>query len=210
MCLSKQDAKKFILTVVSLPIKNSLVILMCAGKMTIMILNERQYRITKTKVREFEQAIAKLNDEPIPKTINEQIRRKAYLDTLYSQLEEFKVEIQEYEELKQGKIKSLKLDSFEQLPEALIKARIIRGYTQAQLAEILQVKQQQVQRDESNKYASASFTKLLGIQKALNLEIKSELIFKEAPSKSSSLSELRERWGTNTKRPLDNPQKDFK
>ena len=97
---------------------------------------------------------------------------------MHSQLEEFKAEIKEYEELKQGNIKSLKLDSFEQLPEALIKARIIRGYTQAQLAEILQVKQQQVQRDENNKYASASFSKLLGIQKALNLEVKEELIFK--------------------------------
>ncbi|MEL6439422.1 MAG: helix-turn-helix transcriptional regulator [Cyanobacteria bacterium J06621_8] len=143
-----------------------------------MILNERQYRITKTKVREFEQAISKLSDEPEPKTINEQIRHKAHLDALNSQLEKFNAEIKEYEKLKHGNIKSLKLDSFEQLPEALIKARIIRGYTQAQLAEILEVKQQQVQRDENNRYASASFTKLLGIQKALNLEVKEELIFK--------------------------------
>lgn len=143
-----------------------------------MILNERQYGITKTKAREFEQAIAKLRNSPEPETINEQLCLKAHLDTLNSQLEEFKEEIREYEELKKGDIKNLKLDSFEHLPEALIKARIIRGLTQAQLAEILQIKQQQVQRDENNKYASASFTKLLRIQKALNLEIKEELIFK--------------------------------
>lgn len=61
-----------------------------------------------------------------------------------SQLEEFYEEIKEYEELKKGDIKSLKLDSFEELPEALIKARIIRSLTQAQLAEILQVKQQRL------------------------------------------------------------------
>ncbi|MEM8719040.1 MAG: helix-turn-helix transcriptional regulator [Cyanobacteria bacterium P01_G01_bin.39] len=164
-----------------------------------MILNERQYGITKTKVREFEQAVAKLNNESEPTVINEQIRHQAHLDTLHSQLEEFYAEIKEYEELKQGNIKSLKLDSFEQLPEALIKARIIRGYTQAQLAEILQVKQQQVQRDENNKYASASFTKLLVIQKALNLEVKEELIFKEPQSKENSLEQLRKRWGTSKK-----------
>lgn len=163
-----------------------------------MILNERQYGITKTKVREFERAIAKLSQSPEAVTLNEQIRHQAHLDTLTSQLEEFNAEIKEYEELKQGNIKSLKLDSFEQLPEALIKARIIRGLTQAQLAEILQVKQQQVQRDETNKYASASFTKILGIQKALNLEVKEELIFKESQSQEFSLDELRERWGTNT------------
>lgn len=143
-----------------------------------MILNERQYGITKTKIKEFEQARAKLSNSPVPENRNEQLRHKAYLDTLNNQLEVFRREIKEYEELKKGDIKSLKLDSFEQLPEALIKARIIRGWTQAQLAEILQVKQQQVQRDETNKYASASFTKLLGIQKALNLEVKEELIFK--------------------------------
>ncbi|ELS03617.1 Helix-turn-helix protein [Xenococcus sp. PCC 7305] len=143
-----------------------------------MILNERQYGITKTKIKEFEEALAKLNNSPIPETLNEQLRHKAHVDTVNSQLEEFYEEVKEYEELKKGDITSLKLDSFEQLPEALIKARIIRGLTQAQLAEILQVKQQQVQRDESNKYASASFTKLLAIQKALNIEVKEELILK--------------------------------
>ncbi|MDJ0743690.1 MAG: helix-turn-helix transcriptional regulator [Xenococcaceae cyanobacterium MO_167.B27] len=143
-----------------------------------MILNERQYGITKTKIKEFEQAKAKLSNSPVPENRNEQLRQKAHLDTLNNQLEVFRREIKEYEELKKGDIKSLKLDSFEQLPEALIKARIIRGWTQAQLADILQVKQQQVQRDETNKYANASFTKLLGIQKALNLEVKEELIFK--------------------------------
>ena len=144
-----------------------------------MILNERQYGITKTKIKEFEQAKAKfISDSPVPENRNEQLRHKAYLDTINNQLEVFKQEIAEYEELKKGDIKSLKLDSFEHLPEALIKARIIRGLTQAQLAKILKVKHQQVQRDETNKYASASFTKLLNIQKALNLEVKEELIFK--------------------------------
>lgn len=143
-----------------------------------MILNERQYGITKRKAQEFAQAIAKLNASPKPTEINEQIYLQANLDALNSQLAEFQAEMAEYEELKKGEIKQLKLDSFEHLPEALIKARIIRGLTQAQLAEILNVKQQQVQRDETNKYASASFTKLLSIQKALNLEVKEELIFK--------------------------------
>jgi len=116
-----------------------------------MILNERQYGITKTKVREFEGAIAKLSQSPEAVTLNEQIRHQAHLDTLTSQLEEFNAEIKEYEELKQGNIKSLK-----------------------------------------------SFTKILGIQKALNLEVKEELIFKESQSQEFSLDELRERWGTNT------------
>ena len=143
-----------------------------------MILNERQYSITKSKIKEFVEAKDKYLEELAePANRNEQLRQKAYLDTMHNQLEVLQQEVREYEELKSGNIKSLKIDSFEELPEALIKARIIRGLTQAQLADILQVKQQQVQRDENNKYASASFTKLLKIQQALNIEVKEELLF---------------------------------
>ena len=65
-----------------------------------MILNERQYGITKTKIKEFEQAKAKLSNSPVPETRNEQLRHKAYLDTINNQLEVFRREIKEYEELK--------------------------------------------------------------------------------------------------------------
>ncbi len=68
---------------------------------------------------------------------------------------------------------------FDELPQALIKARIVRGLTQEKLAEILKVKPQQVQRDEANLYAGESFSKLLAIQKALHLEIKQKVIFQE-------------------------------
>lgn len=61
-----------------------------------MILSDRQYGITKTKVKEFEQAIAKLNERPKPTNINEQIRHQAHLETLHSQLKEFQEEITGY------------------------------------------------------------------------------------------------------------------
>jgi transcriptional regulator with XRE-family HTH domain len=80
--------------------------------------------------------------------------------------------VEEYEKLKQGDLDNLTVESYSRLPEALIQARIIRGWTQDQLAERLGVKAQQVQRDEANLYAGASFSKLLEIQKALNIEVK--------------------------------------
>ena len=142
-----------------------------------MILNERQYRITRGKLKEFEQAIIELQDSSKPETINEELRLQAHLDTLTSQVEEFREEIEEYETLKKGNIKSLTIDTFEELPVALIKARIIRGWTQQDLADVLNVHQQQVQRDENNKYASASFAKISQLRKALNIEIKEEIVF---------------------------------
>jgi ribosome-binding protein aMBF1 (putative translation factor) len=137
-----------------------------------MILNERQYLITRTKIKEFESAIAELSAQPPSGNLNEQILDKATLDGLQSQLEEMREEVEEYEKLKVGKINNLALESYDRLPEALIQARIIRGWTQEQLAERLGVKAQQVQRDEANRYAGASFMKLLEIQKALNLDVK--------------------------------------
>ena len=144
-----------------------------------MIQNERQYRITKSKLKEFEAAVNELNRLDQPPTRNEQLRLKLHIDALSSQIEEFQEEIAKYETLQQGKLEQLTLESFDELPQALIKARIVRGLTQEKLAEILEVKPQQVQRDEANLYAGASFSKLLAIQKALHLEIKPKVIFQE-------------------------------
>jgi DNA-binding XRE family transcriptional regulator len=144
-----------------------------------MIQNERQYRITKTKLKEFQSSVAELKKLDPPITINEKLSYQADLDSLESFIEEFQEEIAEYETLQQGKLEQLTLESFDELPQALIKARIVRGLTQEKLAEILEVKPQQVQRDEANLYAGASFSKLLTIQKALHLEIKPKVIFQE-------------------------------
>ncbi|MDV3003014.1 MAG: hypothetical protein N5P05_004669 (plasmid) [Chroococcopsis gigantea SAG 12.99] len=140
-----------------------------------MILNERQYAITKKKIQDFQMQIAELASNISPKNRNESLRYQTNLKALKSQLEELCEEVKEYEELKKGNITSLKLNSLEELPDALIKARIARGLTQEQLAEILKVRPQQVQRDEANKYASSSFKKLLEIQKALNIKMQEEI-----------------------------------
>ncbi|MGL5032502.1 MAG: helix-turn-helix domain-containing protein [Microcystaceae cyanobacterium] len=142
-----------------------------------MIQNERQYKITRAKLKEFEVAVNDLRGREQPPTRNEQLRLKLHIDALSSQIEEFEEEIAEYETLQKGNIEQLALESFNELPQALIKARIVRGLTQEKLAELLKVKPQQVQRDEANLYAGASFTKLLEVQKALNLTVKPQVIF---------------------------------
>lgn len=142
-----------------------------------MIQNERQYKITKARLKEFEAAVNELKGREQPPTRNDQLRLKLHIDALSSQIEEFEEEIAEYEALQKGNVEQLTLESFNELPQALIKARIVRGLTQEKLAELLHVKPQQVQRDEANLYAGASFTKLLEVQKALNLVVKPKIIF---------------------------------
>ena len=77
----------------------------------------------------------------------------------------------EYEALKAQQVKELKLKSLNELPDLLIKARIARGYTQADFAKKLKLKPQQIQRYEYTRYQSISFKRLLQIARALEVDL---------------------------------------
>jgi ribosome-binding protein aMBF1 (putative translation factor) len=136
-----------------------------------MILNERQYMITKSQIKKFQSATENLEKDPPQDNENEKLRHQSYLASLNGEIEELLELVEEYENLKSRKINRLECKSLEELPEALIKARIFRGLTQGQLAELLNVKEQQVQRDEANGYANSSFTKILKVKSVLGIEV---------------------------------------
>jgi DNA-binding XRE family transcriptional regulator len=142
-----------------------------------MIFNERQYLTTKAKINEFIQAIEKIESAEELSDVNQNLRQQVHLDALNSQLEELQAELAEYEALKSGKIESVTINSFEEWPEVLIKARIARGWSQEQFANILEVHPQQIQRDESTRYAGSSLRKIIAIQKALGITVKEEVTF---------------------------------
>ena len=54
---------------------------------------------------------------------------------------------------------------------ALIRARIAMGMTQKELADLMGVKEQQVQRDEANQYNSAGFRRIAEVADALKIQI---------------------------------------
>ena len=143
-----------------------------------MIANERQYSITKAKLNKFEMALAELETQSkSAMDSNDLLKHQLYLDTLNNQIDAFKEEIAEYERLRSGTVEKLNFDSLEQLPDALIKARIVRGLTQGQLADSLGLKEQQIQQYESTRYANASLSRIMAVHTALNITIKEEVIF---------------------------------
>jgi DNA-binding XRE family transcriptional regulator len=142
-----------------------------------MIFNERQYVITKARINDFEKAIAKLLNNDDAPDANQKLRQQVHLDALNNQLEELQEEIAEYEALKTGDIKGVTINSFEEWPEVLIKARIARGWSQEQFANILEVHPQQIQRDESTRYAGSSLRKIIAVQKALGITVREEVTF---------------------------------
>jgi HTH-type transcriptional regulator / antitoxin HipB len=133
-----------------------------------MIQNERQYKITQTKLREFEQDLADLD----PHDPNLHPRQVVGWTNSYNlTIRQLKQELAEYEQLKSGNILTFVLGSLNDLPTTLIKARIAAGMTQKDLANKIGVQEQQIQRYEASLYSSASFDRVRSIASALNIDI---------------------------------------
>lgn len=136
-----------------------------------MITNERQYKISKTYLSKIKQAAESFVFDEAAKRIGSKVLAKAELDALNSEVEVVSEQLQEYEALKSGRITKLTANSLQELPGILIRARIVKGFSQAQLAEKLGIKEQQIQRYESEEYASASLRRLTEVAEALDLNI---------------------------------------
>ena len=135
-----------------------------------MIENERQYRVTKKRITQFEESLASLLATPRPDTLPPRLHL-AMRESIESQLADLRQELAEYDALKAQQVATLELHSLSELPDLLIKARIARGYTQADLAKMLQLKPQQIQRYEATRYRSVSFARLLDIARSLDLDL---------------------------------------
>lgn len=140
-----------------------------------MIKNDRQYEVTRNQVAKFEEALANLQPYLDEGDDNTRALRRIQESGMSSMLATLVAELTEYEALRAGTIRSLRLDSFEDVPHALIKARIAAGLTQDQLAERLGLSPDQVANDESTSYADASFSRIAEVASALGLKLGSDL-----------------------------------
>jgi HTH-type transcriptional regulator/antitoxin HigA len=141
-----------------------------------MITNDKQYKTTKLQIDNFKSSLEAVsiatlaNGNTHPKII------EAQKSAIESQLNELIAEIKEYEDLKAGRILVTEINDLSELPLALIKSRIANGLTQADFAEKLGMKMQQVQRYESEKYASTSLKSLIRVAETLGLKLKADIL----------------------------------
>ena len=139
-----------------------------------MIKNERQYRITQARVEEFRRAVAQSEQERGTSKLHPKLQR-AQTDALRSQHETLERELHEYEELRSGRQKVLTYASFDELPKALVQARIARGWTQKDLADRLGLDEQKIQDYEATDYQRASLARIREVVRALEIEIREEV-----------------------------------
>jgi len=151
-----------------------------------MIKNEREYRITKAQAEKFERAVAELSAGDGDPSLHP-LLKKAQREGIQSQLEELQEQLAEYDALRLGRWSVISLDSLEEFPQALIKARIAAGLTQRELAERLGLKEQQIQRYEATEYASADLARLNEIARALKIRVREDIFLGAAEEPSGEL-----------------------
>lgn len=139
-----------------------------------MIKNERQYRITRAQAEKFERSLAELVAKPDTPDVHPALHR-AQIEALRSQLGDLKAELEEFQSLRSGKRRVVKLTSFDDLPRALVQGRIAAGLSQQDLAVKLGIKEQQVQRYEASDYQSASLARVSAVVRALGLRVQEEV-----------------------------------
>src|SRR5437867_1920017 len=112
-----------------------------------MIKNERQYRITKAEADKFQNSLK--GWDPTPPDGIDPVIHAAQMLALESQLQDLKRDLADYEALRSGRQSVIEVGSFEEFPDALVRARIAGGLSQKDLAERLGLKEQQIQKYEA-------------------------------------------------------------
>lgn len=130
-----------------------------------MITNERQYEQTRKQLERLATLLAS--------TEAGEAGDEGFRDVQAAGLaiQDLRDELHEYEQLREGAMRVFEADSLAGLADALIKARIARGWTQRHLAQALGVAEQQIQRYESTAYRSASLARLCDIAEALGVKV---------------------------------------
>ena len=152
-----------------------------------MITNERQYRITRKKALGFARAIEEFDNASRERADVHPRLLRAELEAMQSQLADLRAELTEYEELQRADLSVISVASLDELAVGLIRARIAAGLSQRALAERLGLKEQQIQRYEAERYASASYRRLCEVARALEVRIENEILLPVVPASFEGL-----------------------
>lgn len=134
-----------------------------------MIRNDKGYRHSKKRLSELETELQGLSSTR--RSAERDEVASAVIDALRMQIEDMQREISEYEDLKEGRLLSFGADDLDSLGELIVKARIARGLTQAELGELLGMTQQQVARYERDGWQKISLWRLAEAADALGLDL---------------------------------------
>lgn len=159
-----------------------------------MIVNERQRMVTARQAARFRKAIEKSGTNSVRAELDPRLV-KAERDGMESVLADLEAELVEYDRLKSTDASMIAINSFEELGEGLIKARIASGLSQKKLAARIGLEEQQIQRYEAESYESAGYENLREIADALGIQIGKDVLVPIAPKSFDCLVDKLRRTG---------------
>lgn len=130
-----------------------------------MIKNQKQAAITKERLAELK------NAEASYQLTGDSAADEFAIESLKKLINELEGEIKKYDSLINGNLHCLKPDSLEDISDILIAARLAQKISQKELADRLDLKEQQIQRYESTNYETAAWPRIMEVSMALNLKI---------------------------------------
>ncbi len=133
-----------------------------------MIKNEKQYKISKKRLNEL---VERINATKYSGNHNS-LKLKMLTAPLEGIKKEMEKEIAEYEKLKANKSIILKERSLAEVPNIIIEYKIAHNLTHKDFSKLLGIKEQQLQRYESDGFKTVSFQNLMKFINLINLDLK--------------------------------------
>lgn len=155
-----------------------------------MITNQLQYRVTKSTIEKFREAIRVAEASEPSEGVAPEFHQAA-IDAYHSEIEALQSELDHYDDLRSGRIGSRQLGSLCEVPIALIEARIVAGISQKELGRRLGVAEQQIQRYEKNHYSGADLDRLQATADALGVDLVEHATYH--PQETESVGKARAR-----------------
>jgi len=141
------------------------------------ITNFHQRKITAARRAEFEQKLAELQATP-PRDDNATGGHRLALSQICAYIDEFSSQLAEFDQL--ADVDQIVVSDLNDLGEALVRARVASGLTQAQLASRVGLQTSAINRYEANNYRSANLTRLAEISDGLDFRLVAELVRHES------------------------------
>jgi len=136
-----------------------------------MIRNEKEYRSTRVALAGFEDALMRYDVLKVIEGGVDPMIARSQRSSFERQATELREQLNAYEALRDGKVQELELHNVAELGEKLIEARIAKGLTQRELANLSGLQEQQIQRYEKEQYGSANLRRLTQIAEAIGIDI---------------------------------------
>ncbi len=139
-----------------------------------MVLNDFEYQTTKERLEGFKRALAMLRAPDNELKKNKPFMWQLNIDALLSMINDFTEQMRDYEELinrDESQPIVFEIDSIEELPRALIKARIASKISQQEMADKLGISEKQFQQYEDYEYEQAPLNQLLEVGHILAIKI---------------------------------------